>query len=247
MTREVYYETVDGATSGTASVPTGCDPIVALQAHLQSALGLRPDDNVLEMYEPGKYAILIYTVWMRFIWDVCSVNKATTEADKTTVQNELREYIKLQQIQEFDLKELYAHYNITTIGDNAFQGCTSLTTVVIPDSVTTIGIAAFDGCISLTTIAIPDSVTTIGEDAFYGCTLLTTIVIPDSVTEIRQGAFADCTSLTTVVIPDSVTAIREYAFADCTSLTTVAIPDSVTAIGGYAFTGCTSLVGHGKC
>ena len=242
-TTNVSFEMADGAT-GTASVPTGCSPadeVIALMTHLHSAFGWIQDDIVVEMIEQGKYMVLIYPAWMRFIQEVCSVEKATTEADKTTVQKELRKYIKLQQIQVLDLKKIYAHYGITTIGDNAFDGCTSLTTIAIPDSVTTIGIAAFAGCSSLTTIAIPDSVTTIGIAAFDGCTSLTAVAIPDSVTAIGMKAFDGCTSLTTVAIPDSVTTIGTFAFAGCTSLTTVAIPDSVTAIRAYAFTECTSL------
>ena len=58
---------------------------------------------------------------------------------------------------------------VTTIGDCAFYGCTSLMKVVIPDSVTTIGYCAFLGCTSLMKVVIPDSVTTIDKGAFYGC------------------------------------------------------------------------------
>ena len=80
---------------------------------------------------------------------------------------------------------------------------------------------AFSGCSSLTSIAIPDSVTTIGDYAFHGCTSLTSVTIPDSVTSIGGSAFEDCTSLTSVTIPDSVTSIGWYAFRGCTSLTSV--------------------------
>ena len=263
-TTVVSFDTVDGCTSGTTSVPTGSPAEGALKTYLQSTFGWRPDDIVLEMYEPGKYVILFDTASTRFIRE-CSVAEATTEADKETVQTELNKYIKRDQIREFDLNEIYSHYNITTIGtfafdectslttvaipdsvtaigNYAFWECTSLTTVAIPDSVTAIGTNAFDECTSLTTIAIPDSVTTIGGYAFHGCISLTTIAIPDSVTDISRGAFRECTSLTTVAIPDSVTAIGEYAFEGCTSLTTIAIPDSVTAICDTAFWECTSLI-----
>ena len=78
---------------------------------------------------------------------------------------------------------------VTTIGDSAFEGCTSLTSVTIPDSVTEIKYSAFNGCTSLTSITIPNSVTEIGKSAFYDCTSLTSVTIPDNVTRIRESAF----------------------------------------------------------
>ena len=132
---------------------------------------------------------------------------------------------------------------VTSIGDQAFYNCTSLTSVTIPDSVTSIGDRAFRYCISLTSVTIPDSVTSIGEEAFYGCWDLTRLIIPGSVTSIDKDAFCFCSSLTSVTIPDSVTSIGDSAFYGCESLTSVTIPDSVTSIGNCAFASCTSLTG----
>ena len=87
---------------------------------------------------------------------------------------------------------------LTSIGEDAFWGCNSLTNVVIPDSVTFIGNNAFRGCSSLTSVVIGDSVTSIGSSAFLGCRSLTSIVIPDSVTSIGEDAFSYCSRLTTV-------------------------------------------------
>ena len=128
--------------------------------------------------------------------------------------------------------------SVTSIGDFAFHGCASLASVVIPASVRSIGASAFEGCTSLASVVIPDSVTSIGGSAFYGCTSLASVVIPDSVTSIGDYAFSHCTSLASVVIPDSVTSIGDWTFWDCTSLASVVIPDSVTSIGNGAFEGC---------
>ena len=112
-------------------------------------------------------------------------------------------------------------YTVTSIGHNAFTGCTELTSVTIPDSVTSIGNDAFSWCSDLTSVVIPDSVTSIGNGAFSSCYSLTSITIPDSVTSIGNYAFSYCTDLTSVTIPGSVTSIGDSAFRDCTKLTNV--------------------------
>ena len=132
-------------------------------------------------------------------------------------------------------------YSVTSIGDNAFSVCSSLTTVTIPNSVTSIGIYAFFGCSGLTSVTIPNSVTSIGIYAFSDCSGLTSVTIPNSVTSIGKSAFSGCSSLTTVTIPNSVTSIGSYAFYVCPSLTSVTIPNSVTSISNYAFSHCSGL------
>lgn len=152
--------------------------------------------------------------------------------DKT----ELIQYLIGNERTEFTIPD-----SVTSIGDLAFRGCESLTSVTIPDSVTTIGNHAFVCCYSLTSITIPDSVTRIGDSVFWDCDSLTSIIIPDSVTSIGDLAFGNCYSLTSITIPDSVTTIGDYAFDNCRSLTSITIPDSVTSIGDAAFWACNSL------
>ena len=132
-------------------------------------------------------------------------------------------------------------YKVTGIGDNAFSGCTGLTSVEIPNSVTSIGDNAFSGCAGLKSVEIPNSVTSIGVCAFTGCTDLNSLTIGNSVESIGGHAFYNCHSVTSLTIPNSVTSIGEYAFSGCTGLTSVEIPNSVTSIGECAFYQCTGL------
>ena len=142
-------------------------------------------------------------------------------------------------------------YSVTSIGDDAFENCYSLTSITIPNSVTSIGIWAFFYCSSLTSIILPNSVTSIGDYAFLDCSSLTSITIPNSVTSIGNYAFSSCSSLTSIVVESGNTvydsrencnAIIKTAtntlIAGCQSTT---IPNSVTRIGDLAFLGCSSL------
>ena len=132
-------------------------------------------------------------------------------------------------------------YNVTSIGYEAFFGCTDLTSIDISNGVTTIVSRAFVGCTGLTSITIGNNVTSIGSKAFWCCTGLTSITIGNSVTSIGEMAFDNCSGLTSVTIGNSVESIGNSAFADCTDLTSITIPSSVTSIGGAAFASCTNL------
>lgn len=119
--------------------------------------------------------------------------------------------------------------SVTSIGYNAFGGCSALMQINIPDGVTDIGDWAFSSCSSLTRINIPNSVTSIGSYAFQSCSSLMQINIPDGVTSIGWAAFEGCSSLAEITIPESVTNIEHHAFSNCGALKeiTVAVGNSV--------------------
>jgi len=149
--------------------------------------------------------------------------------------------------------------DIRTIGSYAFYGCSSLTSVDLPDTVTGIGASAFSSCSALTDIHIPQSVRVIGNYAFFRCDSMASLHI-DSVASWLSITFEDesgssipnfssshCrlyingTELTRIDIPEGVTAIPGHIFRNCKSLTCVTIPQSVETIGEYAFCRCAGL------
>ena len=143
------------------------------------------------------------------------------------------------------------------IYSSAFEDCTNLTSITMPDDVTTIGSWAFYGCSNLASVTLGDNVTTIGNRAFQGCTALATplisgtkflqmfpsnysgeYIIPDGIVEIVMAAFNGCTGITSVEFPNTVTTIGDRAFQGCTALASVTLGASIATIGTDAFKNC---------
>ena len=141
--------------------------------------------------------------------------------------------------------ELIVEYSIKkgtkVICDNAFEKCSILKHITIPNTVSIIGKYAFCDCESLLHITIPDSVETIDEGAFLDCESLIQMIVPDSVTTIATASFQGCSSLQQIIISNSVTCIEDDTFHFCSSLQQIIIPNSVKWINARAFLECSSL------
>ena len=112
---------------------------------------------------------------------------------------------------------------------------TTVTTVILGNTVETIEQAAFDSFTALESVNIPSSVTSIGAYAFYGCTsLASALTIPDAITELPTEVFRNCTSLTSVTLPAQMTSIGHGCFNNC-RLTAITIPEGLTEIAPYTF------------
>ena len=138
--------------------------------------------------------------------------------------------------------------NITSICDLAFNECTNLDDVVIPDSVTSIGYSAFKGCKNLESVTFGknSNLNTLGKNysgdgVFQNCVNLSQITLPNKLTAIQRETFSGCTNLEKVTIGSGVKSIGAYAFKNCGNLTAIVVPNAVESIGEGIFTNCTNL------
>ena len=130
---------------------------------------------------------------------------------------------------------------VTEIGEAAFSGCQTLTSVTLPDSVTVIGNAAFSQCTALTDIALPPQLESLGNRAFYDCRCLTALYLPDSITSLGASVCSRCTSLEDIRFPEGIQKIPNSMCQNCESLEEVTLPGSVVSVGNSAFYECTAL------
>ena len=146
-------------------------------------------------------------------------------------------------------------YTVTSIANDAFKGCTGLTSITIPSSITSIGSSSFDSCNNLNKVNISDILSwckitfanSLANPLYYAKklylngTLVTKLEIPSAITEIKNYTFYNCTSISTIVFPSGILKIGNSAFVNCSNMTSVTIPNSVTTIDENAFNGCTGL------
>lgn len=132
------------------------------------------------------------------------------------------------------------------IGNEAFRGCTSLKSVIIPGNYKKIGQGAFSDCTSLKSFEYKKSSyefanQSIGERVFSGCTMLEDVKLPITLEQIGAVAFSNCRALKQITIPEGVKTIGGNAFEKCNMLETVIIPSTVAQIPGYCFQYCSNL------
>ena len=232
--KEAFAETP--IASATLYVPTGCSD------SYNSATSWSSFGSIVALDEFPSYNIYFDDANVKAIcvanWDT-DRNGELSETEAADV-SDLGEVFKGNTAITL-FSELMYFTGLTSIADDAFLGCSNLTSVSLPDSVKVIGSAAFQNCSSLTSIKIPNGVTSIGSAAFQNCSSLTSVGIPNELKSIDSDVFRGCSGLTTVIIPESVQGIGVQAFADCTGLTSVDISSSVTAIAAHAFQNCGSL------
>ena len=120
-------------------------------------------------------------------------------------------------------EELYNFTGLTAIDDDAFSGCTRLTTIKLPKALRRIGARAFENCRALKTLTLPDGLTAIGESAFTGCRVLTNQVLPTGISRIEAHTFDGCLAFTSIELPLGIQYIGEQAFGGCTKLMTVTV------------------------
>lgn len=132
-------------------------------------------------------------------------------------------------------------YDVTAIGDYAFQSCKTVKSITLPESITKIGHFAFSYCEGITTIELRAAVTEIGASAFSYANHLQSITIPEGVTTINTTAFLSCSVLSDLTLPSTLQTIGSEAFSYCYALTELDLPASLTRIGSKAFYNATGI------
>lgn len=127
------------------------------------------------------------------------------------------------------------------LDNSSFADCSALTSIKLPAYIDNIPSYAFQNCTALTSIVIPDKVNSININAFEGCTALKSVTFSNEINTISNNAFYGCIALENVELPSKLLTLGEYSFYNCTGLKTITLPQSLGEIGQAAFKGCTQL------
>lgn len=139
------------------------------------------------------------------------------------------------------LKKVTLKNGVQSIGERAFEKCSSLESVIFENTVLEkISDGAFSGCSALSSIVLPDSVTEIEKYAFFE-TGLRNIQLPEKLTLIGAYAFCNCKNLKQVQLPSQLKELGNGAFSSCENLAQIQLPAQLNKLGTDAFRNCTSL------
>ena len=148
----------------TIDLSENATPEKVVKSYFQTKRGWDEREIEVRFISENNYCVILDTFSDKFI-RTCSVEKTKTIADKNKVQTELRDFIQKEQIQKLDVSAIYERFQIQTIGDAAFCGCSALASVTLPEGLTTIGDYAFRNCSKLTSVTLPEGLTTIERSA----------------------------------------------------------------------------------
>lgn len=155
-------------------------------------------------------------LWARFsatplVFDLVGSSAYSVRAANTSISGNI------------EIPQTYNGKPVVVIQNSAFKDCSSLTSILIPNSIKSIGINAFENCSNITEITIPEGVTLIGNNTFKGCVKLASASFSTSIESFGANAFAGCTSLTSIVLPKNIQEIGANAFANCSKLATIEV------------------------
>ena len=239
-TNAFFFCGLTKATIGTGVTSIGYEAFYGCNLTGMYFLGNAPSVGLFAVFSSTfVYRILGTSGWGSYFggvptafWDPGSQLGFTTNNNNITI------YKYLGSGGEVDIPGAFGGLVVTRIGTNAFAGCTTLTSVMIPNCVTSIGAGAFSGCTAITNVTIPDSVTNIEPDAFVGCTNLINVTLGNSLSSIGSEAFFGCASLTTITFPSSVKTIGDFVLYECTSMKAIYFQGNAPSLESYnAFSG----------
>ena len=142
---------------------------------------------------------------------------------------------------EAQFKHVVMNTGLTTIEDYAFDGCSQLLAIDMPNTVTKVGPFAFNKCTAATSTTISTGLQSLPESMYAQCQKLNNVVVPDNVESIGVTAFSNCKSLTSITLPAHLDTLGDLAFNGCIALTTVKLPGHVASLGNGLFYGCKKL------
>ena len=230
---------VTGHSTGSATITARTTDGTDLSAYCSITVKQNTQSNIISFADANVKALCVQN------WDTNGDGElSTSEAAVVTSLGTVFKFNK--SITSFN--ELVYFTGLNSIGNDAFEFCSGLTSITIPESVTSIGSSAFNYCSGLTSITIPSSMTNIGSYAFDNCSGLTSITIPSSVTSIGDAAFSYCESISSITVSSNNTVYDSRG--NCNAIIkksnnelivgckNTVIPSSVTSIGNSAFSGC---------